>query len=147
MSIELSRVCEKGSEGHHGREKVREGHRGCQTIENKKRPKSSRQLRNFSVKFFTENHVFSSPAVSDLQAIRLSFRASKTSCNRATNYSGNSTRRGIGQTGAILNTFILVVQLVSSGGDKDRKDRGFFMESQRLIRPTTLEDLKDLHVF
>jgi hypothetical protein len=63
-------------EGHHGREKVHEGHRGRQTIEfieNKKRPKSSRQLRDFSVKFFTENHVFSSPAVSDLQAIRHSF--------------------------------------------------------------------------
>ena len=67
-------ACEKGSEGHHGGEKVREGHHGRQTIEfieNKKRPKSSRQLCDFSVKFFTENHVFSSPAVSDLQALSL----------------------------------------------------------------------------
>ena len=34
-----------------------------------KRPKSSWQLCDFSVKFFTENHVFSSPAMSDLQAM------------------------------------------------------------------------------
>ena len=44
--MELGRVCE----GHHRREKVREGHRGHQTIEfieNKKRPKSSPQLAIF----------------------------------------------------------------------------------------------------
>ena len=41
--MELDQVCEKGSEGHHGREKVREGHLGRQTIEKllKKRPKSN----------------------------------------------------------------------------------------------------------
>ena len=37
----------------------------------KKRPKSSRQLREFSVNRATENQLFSSSAWSDLQAIRL----------------------------------------------------------------------------
>ena len=69
MSIELGRVCEKGSEGHHGREKVHEGHHGRQTIENKKAPNQADNFVNFSVMLLNKNQLFGSSARSDLQAI------------------------------------------------------------------------------
>jgi hypothetical protein len=49
LSIELNCVCEKGREGHHGREKVSEGHRRHQTIE-KKMP----QIKLTTSQFFSE---------------------------------------------------------------------------------------------